>query len=77
MTKKQGVWGEEMVCLAYTSISLFNQRKSGQELRQERNLEAGAEAEATKGGVLLTGLFLMACSACFLIAPSTRVVYIL
>lgn len=34
-------------------------RKSGQELKQDRNLEAGADAEAMEGGCLLV------CSACF------------
>ena len=38
------------------------------ELKQGRNLEAGADAEVIEG-VLLTGLFIMACSACFLIEP--------
>jgi hypothetical protein len=37
---------------------------------QGRNLEAGTEAvEWWNGGVLLTGLFPMACSVCFLIPP--------
>jgi hypothetical protein len=45
MTKEQV--GEERVCSAYTSISLFNnRRKSGQELKQDSNLEAGADTEA-------------------------------
>jgi hypothetical protein len=43
MTKKKV--GEERVYSAYTSALLFK-RKSGQELTQVRNLEAGAEAEA-------------------------------
>ena len=40
--------GEERVYLAYTSISLFiiEGEKSGQELKQGRNLEAGADSEA-------------------------------
>ena len=48
-------------------ITVRLQRKSGQELKQDRNLEAGADAEATEG--LLTGILLMACSACFLREP--------
>ena len=40
-------------------------RKSGQELKQGRNLEAGADPEAMEGCCLL------ACSACFLIEPRT------
>ena len=46
------------------------QRKSGQEFQQGRNLESGADAEAMEG-LLLTGLFSMACSARFLIGPRT------
>jgi len=38
---------------------------SGQELKQDRNLEAGADAEAMEESCLL------ACSACFLIEPRT------
>ena len=63
ITKKQVV--EEMIYLAYTSISLFITKgwpKSGQELKQGRNLEAGADAET-----------LVRCSllACFLIETKT------
>ena len=60
MAKKQA--GEERVYLA-----VHHQRKSGQELKQNRNLEAGTEAKAMEGNCL----FLMACSACFLIEPRT------
>jgi hypothetical protein len=42
------------------------QRKSEQELKQGRNLEAGADGPWR---VLLTGLFIMACSTSFLIEP--------
>jgi hypothetical protein len=52
-------------------IIVHHQRISGQELKQSRNLEAGADAEAMEGWVLLTDLLLMACSACFLIEPRT------
>ena len=43
--------GKEMVYLVYTSISLFitEGKKSAQELMQGRDLEAGADAEATQG----------------------------
>jgi hypothetical protein len=34
-------------------IAIHHQRKSGQELTQDRNLEAGAEAEAMEGYYLL------------------------
>ena len=48
-------------------IAVHHQRKAGQELKQNRNLEAGTEAEAMEGSCL----FPMACSACFLIEPRT------
>jgi len=44
VTKKQV--REEMALLAYTFISLLIIGKSGQELKQGRNLEAGADSEA-------------------------------
>jgi hypothetical protein len=42
-------------------IAVHYQRKPGQELKQGRNLEAGADAG--HGEVLLTGLLPLACSA--------------
>jgi hypothetical protein len=52
MTKKQV--GEERVYSAYTfHIAVHHQRKSGQELTQGRNLEAGADAEAMERCCLL------------------------
>jgi hypothetical protein len=54
MTKKQV--GEERVYSAYTfHTAVHHQRKSGQELTQGRNLEAGADVEA------MEGFFLLAC----------------
>jgi hypothetical protein len=50
-----------------TLLSLFIQRKSGQKLKQGRNLEAGADAETMEEGCLL------ACSVCFLIGPRTTI----
>jgi hypothetical protein len=49
MTMKQV--GEERVYSAYTyfHIAVHHQRKSGLELSQARNLEAGADAEAMEG----------------------------
>ena len=38
--------GKQTVYLAYTSTSLFITEESGQELKQGRNLEAGADAGA-------------------------------
>lgn len=54
------------------SSHVHHQRQPGQELRQSRNLETGAEAE-TMSGVPPphTGLLPLACSACLLIGPRT------
>jgi hypothetical protein len=49
----------------FFQITVHHQ-KSGQELKQGSNLKAGADAEGY-GEVLLPGLLIMACSACFLI----------
>ena len=49
---------EESVYYAYTSTSL--NRKSGQELTQERNLEAGDHAEAMEECCLLAHSFWVA-----------------
>lgn len=48
-------------------IAIHHEKKSGQELRQGRNLEAGTQCRG-HGGALSTGLHLMAWSTCFLIA---------
>jgi hypothetical protein len=56
---------EERVCLAsaFASVSVCHQRQSGQELKQGRNLEAGADVEeAMKGRCLCHELLHMACS---------------
>jgi hypothetical protein len=53
MTKKQV--GEERVYSAYTfHIVVHHQRKSGQEHTQDRNLEAGVDAEAMEECCLLS-----------------------
>ena len=53
MTRKQ--IGEERVYLVYISITLFITKESpGQELKQGRNLEVGADAEAMEECCLLT-----------------------
>jgi hypothetical protein len=57
--------------LAYRSQVTIRHRKPRQELKLSRNLEAGADEEALEKGVLLSGLFLMACAVCFLIEPRT------
>jgi hypothetical protein len=54
------------VCLFVFSGSHFEIAVCHQ-LKQDRNLEAGAEAEAMEGAAYW--LALMDCSACFLIAP--------
>jgi len=39
-------WGGKGLCSSYFHITVHYQRKSGQELKQGRTLEAGADAEA-------------------------------
>jgi hypothetical protein len=53
MTKKQV--GEERVCLfsLHFHTAVHHQKKSGLELTQSRNLEAGVDAEAMEGCSLL------------------------
>jgi hypothetical protein len=46
-----------------------HERKSGQELKQGKNLEK--RGDRGHGQMLLIGLLLMACSACFLIKRRT------
>ena len=62
---------EERDFLAYTSILCVVRywRKSGQELKQGENLEQ--ELTRDHGRALLTDLFPMVCSACFLIEIKT------
>jgi hypothetical protein len=64
MTKKQV--GEERVYSAYTSILLFITREVRTETQAGQ--KAGADAEA-HGGMFLTGLLPLVCSACSLIEP--------
>jgi hypothetical protein len=47
MTKNQIV-EEKSFFGSHFLLKVHNQRKSGQELRQDRNMEAGADAEATE-----------------------------
>jgi hypothetical protein len=51
------------------NITVHHHRKPGQELKQGRNIEAGAEVEAMVRCCLLT--FSMHFSACFFIVPRT------
>jgi len=64
MTKKQV--GEERVYSAYTSTLLFTAKRS-----QDWNSSRSGSKSWWKGrgGMLLTGLLLLACSACFLMEP--------
>ena len=52
MTEKQ-VGEKEGLFSLHFHIAVHHQRKSGQELTLGRNLEAGADAEATEGCCLL------------------------
>jgi hypothetical protein len=63
MTKNQA--GKEITFTLYFHIIVHHWRKLGQELKQGRNLEAGADSEAMEECYLLA-CFSMACSACFL-----------
>jgi hypothetical protein len=62
MTEEQV--GEERVYSAYTSTFLFITKKSGWELTQGRNLEAGANAEAMESAAYW--MLPLSCSASFL-----------
>jgi hypothetical protein len=64
--EQKASWGGKDVFVLYFPIVVHHWRKSGQELKQGRNLKAGAAAEAIG---LFTGLFLLAYSAYFLIEP--------
>ena len=60
--------GKERVHFAYISIvTSIREGSQGQELKKDRNTEAGVDAEAMKEYYLLH----MACSACFFIETST------
>jgi hypothetical protein len=52
LTKKSKLGGKGLFSLHF-HIALHHQRKSGLELTQDRNLEAGADAEAMEGCYLL------------------------
>jgi hypothetical protein len=54
MMKHHDQVGEESLFGLHFHITVHHWRKSGQELKQGRNLEAGADTEAMDG-VLLTG----------------------
>jgi hypothetical protein len=54
---------EERTFGSHFHIAVHHQRKSGQEFKQGRNLEAGADAEAMKGCCFLTCSIWLAQSA--------------
>lgn len=58
--KKKKKFGEEGIFFGLSFlIGVHHLRKSGEQLNQGRNLEAGAVAEAFEGGCLLAGSFLL------------------
>jgi hypothetical protein len=57
---QEASWGGKGLLGLHFYIAVHHQRKSGQELTQCRNLEAGADAE------IMEGCCLLACSAFFL-----------
>jgi hypothetical protein len=67
MTK--ATWQGKNLLGLHFQIAVHNWSKSGQELRQGRKLEVGADAEAMRG-MLLTGLLLIVSSSCLAIEPS-------
>ena len=75
MTKNQV--GEEKLYLDYTSALLFITKGSQDRLKQDMNLEAGADTEGMERCCLLAcfpllaGLFSIVCSAYLLIEPRT------
>jgi hypothetical protein len=46
---QEASWGEKGLFSLHIHIALYHQRKAGQELTQDRNMEAGADAEAMEG----------------------------
>ena len=50
-------WGENDLFGSHFHVTVHHQRKSGRELKQSRNLESGADAEA------MEGCWLLACSS--------------
>jgi hypothetical protein len=60
-------WGVKGLFSLQFYTAVHHQRKSGQEHKQVRK----QELMQIHGGMLLTGLLPLACSACFLIEPKT------
>ena len=51
--EQEANWGGKGLFSLHPHIAVYHQRKSGQELTQGKNLEAGADAEAIEGCCLL------------------------
>jgi hypothetical protein len=63
-------WGRKGLSGLNYYITVHHQRKSGQELKQGRNLAGEADAEAMEEQ-MLTSLLFMACSTHFVIKSKT------
>ena len=50
---QKAIYGGKDLFVLYFQVTIYHQRKSGQELKQDWNLEAGAYAEAMEGHCLL------------------------
>ena len=53
MSQPKAGWGGQGLFRFHFHITVHHERKSGQELKQGRTLEAGADAEAMEGCCLL------------------------
>ena len=68
-TMTKGTWGGKTLFGLHFNIRLHHPRHSRQELKHGRNLEAGADVEATEGYCLLACLLSRVNSVCFLREP--------
>jgi hypothetical protein len=57
---QEASWGGKGLFSLHFHIAVHHQKKSGQELTQGRNLEAGADGEAWRDAVLLACFSLLA-----------------
>jgi hypothetical protein len=70
MTQHKVTWGGKGLFNFHFYITVHHWRRSGQELKQDSDLEAGADAETLEFlACWLAGLFNMACSEYFLVEP--------
>ena len=63
-------WGGKGLFDFYFSVTIHHQMKSGQELEQARNLEAGAEAEAMEGDSFLVSHGLLSITSSGMTPPT-------